>query len=146
MEITSINNIDTDVEFSLVCSICKQEVESSDKFCRNCGKRLYKIPLRVSMDTICRILTKAMRNTSDERASGFPKKDSKEDESYQPTEERNDNKQDASDIQELFGFRVSCPRCRQDKKGCPYIGLDGLCHGIVYPTCPPQYDKCVFDR
>ena len=36
-----------------------------------------------------------------------------------------------------------CPRCKSSAAGCEF--LDGeTCKGVVYPTCPPQYDPCVF--
>ena len=40
-----------------------------------------------------------------------------------------------------------CPRCQQKKEGCDYLDSDGkTCRGIVYPTFPPQYAPCVFNK
>ena len=43
---------------------------------------------------------------------------------------------------------LKCPRCKTEKKGCEFLNpLDGeTCHGVVYPTYPPKYDKCVFAK
>ena len=38
-----------------------------------------------------------------------------------------------------------CPRCKNSKNGCEFYDK-GTCRGIVYPTYPPQYDPCVFER
>ena len=41
--------------------------------------------------------------------------------------------------------RKTCRRCKQCKDGCEFYDK-GICRGIVYPTYPPQYDKCEFDK
>ncbi len=38
-----------------------------------------------------------------------------------------------------------CPRCKNSKNGCEFYDK-GTCRGIVYPTYPPQYDPCVFEK
>ncbi len=37
----------------------------------------------------------------------------------------------------------NCPRCKSTSAGCEFFD-NGICRGVVYPTYPPQYDKCVF--
>lgn len=38
-----------------------------------------------------------------------------------------------------------CPQCRNSKDGCDLYDK-GICRGIYYPTDPPQYDPCVFNK
>ena len=39
-----------------------------------------------------------------------------------------------------------CVRGKTSSTGCEYLSPDGTCHGVVYPTCPPQYDWCSFNH
>lgn len=41
--------------------------------------------------------------------------------------------------------KKTCIRCKQCKDGCEFYDK-GICRGVVYPTNPPQYDKCEFDE
>ena len=41
--------------------------------------------------------------------------------------------------------KKTCKRCKQCKDGCEFYDK-GICRGVVYPTNPPQYDKCEFDK
>lgn len=41
--------------------------------------------------------------------------------------------------------KKTCQRCKRCKDGCEFYDK-GICRGIVYPTNPPQYDKCEFDK
>lgn len=41
--------------------------------------------------------------------------------------------------------RKTCRCCKTCKEGCEFYDK-GICRGIVYPTNPPQYDKCEFDK
>ena len=41
--------------------------------------------------------------------------------------------------------RQKCPRCKNSKDGCEFYDK-GTCRGICYPTYPPQYDPCVFEK
>lgn len=41
--------------------------------------------------------------------------------------------------------KKTCTRCKQCKDGCEFYDK-GICRGVVYPTNPPQYDKCEFDE
>lgn len=36
-----------------------------------------------------------------------------------------------------------CLRGKADNYMCEYRSANGDCHGVCYPTNPPQYDKCV---
>lgn len=38
-----------------------------------------------------------------------------------------------------------CPRCKNSKDGCEFYDK-GTCRGVCYPTYPPQYDPCVFEK
>lgn len=38
-----------------------------------------------------------------------------------------------------------CPHCKNSKNGCEFYDK-GTCRGICYPTYPPQYDPCVFEK
>lgn len=41
--------------------------------------------------------------------------------------------------------KKTCIRCKQCKDGCEFYD-NGICRGVVYPTNPPQYGKCEFDK
>ena len=37
-----------------------------------------------------------------------------------------------------------CIRCKKCPTGCEFLQSDGKCHGVVYPSYPPQYGDCEF--
>lgn len=39
-----------------------------------------------------------------------------------------------------------CVRGKSSCDGCEFLMVGGTCIGVVYPTCPPQFDKCEFLR
>ena len=39
-----------------------------------------------------------------------------------------------------------CSRGKPSCDGCEFLMVGGTCIGVVYPTCPPQFDKCEFLR
>ncbi len=41
--------------------------------------------------------------------------------------------------------RPRCYRCKTSKDGCEFYDK-GFCRGVCYPTYPPQYRKCLFER
>lgn len=41
--------------------------------------------------------------------------------------------------------RPRCDRCKTSKDGCEFYD-GGFCRGVCYPTYPPQYRKCLFER
>lgn len=42
--------------------------------------------------------------------------------------------------------RHVCTRGKSSCNGCEFLMPGGTCTGVVYPTCPPQFDKCEFLR
>ena len=41
--------------------------------------------------------------------------------------------------------KPTCMRCKSCKDGCEFYDR-GFCRGVCYPTYPPKWGKCVFDR
>lgn len=41
--------------------------------------------------------------------------------------------------------KPTCMRCKECKDGCEFYDR-GFCRGVCYPTYPPKWGKCVFDR
>lgn len=39
-----------------------------------------------------------------------------------------------------------CLRGKTSDKDCEFLSDDGICQGVVYPTYPPQMDKCTFHK
>ena len=143
MEIKEINVLGSGMYFCFVCGNCKKHVDDDDKFCRNCGKKLEYLPHVVSVDDIASILTAMLKK---ERLP--PKKI--ESDGVVSVSSDNDDAGKVEDNQkpssEFDALRQSCPRCKSKREGCEFLQRNGECHGIVYPTCPPQYPKCVYDR
>lgn len=44
-----------------------------------------------------------------------------------------------------FDDKPMCDRCKSSKDGCEFYDR-GFCRGVCYPTYPPQYRKCLFER
>lgn len=143
MEIKSIEVLGSGVLFGFVCGNCKKYVDSSDKFCRNCGKELEFLPRIVSVVDVASILTAVFKNKP------LPPKKIEGDVSVSVSPDNDDvgriedNNKPSSEFNAL---KQSCPRCKSQREGCEFLQGDGECHGIVYPTYPPQYPKCVYDK
>lgn len=145
MEIQSIQVIGRSIYLQFICSKCQHSVSSESNFCNNCGRKLEKINRHVPLKDVCTILTAALK--------GKPIPQIDED----LCEETRQEEISATGIVDgsipSRGTKIPsytkplCPRCKGSKKECEfYSPKDGLCHGLVYPTNPPQFDKCVFDR
>ena len=143
MEIRTISVLGSGVCFEFVCGNCKKYVDSGDKFCRNCGKVLEHLPRTVSVADVASILTAVFKQKplppkkieSDGVVSVAPDNDD--------AGRVEDNKKPSSEFDAL---RQCCPRCKSKREGCEFLQGNGECHGIVYPTYPPQYPKCVYDK
>ena len=145
MEIQSLKVIGCSVYLQFICSKCKHSVSSESNFCNNCGRKLEKMNRAIPLKDVCTILTAALKGKP------IPKIDE------DVREETGQEEISATGIiDESISSRENqipsyteprCPRCKGSKKDCEfYSPKDGICHGIVYPTNPPQFDKCVFDR
>jgi hypothetical protein len=139
MEIKEINVLGSGVHFRFVCGSCKKYVDNGDKFCRNCGKELEHLPHNVSVADVASILTAVFKKKpllpNDSVVSVAPDNDD--------AGKVEDNQKPSSEFDAL---RQCCPRCKSTREGCEFLQGNGECHGIVYPTYPPQYPKCVFDK
>ena len=139
MEIKEINVLGSGVHFRFVCGSCKKYVDNGDKFCRNCGKELEHLPHNVSVADVAYILTAVFKKKpllpNDGVVSVAPDNDD--------AGKVEDNQKPSSEFDAL---RQSCPRCKSKREGCEFLQGNGECHGIVYPTYPPQYTKCVYDK
>ncbi|MBO6031894.1 MAG: hypothetical protein J6Q22_10675 [Prevotella sp.] len=136
MEIKALDVFGSGVHFRFVCGNCKKDVEDTDKFCWNCGKKLEHLNRVVSIADVASILTAVFKGNP------LPKTKLKE----KPKEDVGlveDNKNPSPDFDAL---KQSCPRCKSKKGGCEFLQENGECHGIVCPTYPPQYQKCVYER
>ena len=139
MEIKEINVLGSGVHFRFVCGNCKKYVDNGDKFCRNCGKELEHLPSNVSVADVASILTAVFKKKpllpNDVVVSVAPDNDD--------AGKVEDNQKPSSEFDAL---RQCCPRCKSTREGCEFLQGDDECHGIVYPTYPPQYPKCVYDK
>ena len=139
MEIKAINVLGSGVLFSFACGNCKKYVDTGDKFCRNCGKELEPLPRIVSVADVASILTAV-----------FKKKPLLPNDSVVSVAPDNDDagrvEDDKKPSSEFDALRQCCPRCKCTREGCEFLQGDDECHGIVYPTYPPQYPKCVYDK
>ena len=143
MEIKGINVLGSGVLFRFVCGNCKKDVEGTDKFCRNCGKKLDHLPHIVSVADVASILTAVFKGQP------LPPKKIESDGVVSVAPDNDDAgrvEDDKKPSSEFDALRQSCPRCKSKREGCEFLQGDGECHGIVYPTYPPQYPKCVYDK
>ena len=143
MKIKSIMVIGDTVYFRFVCESCKKEVDESDKFCRNCGRELEPMVRVEKLANVASILTAVFK--------GKPLPPKKiESDGVVSVASDNDDAGKVEDNQkpssEFDALRQSCPRCKSKREGCEFLQGNGECHGIVYPTYPPRYPKCVYDR
>ena len=134
MEIKEIIVLGSGVHFRFVCGSCKKYVDNGDKFCRNCGKELEHLPSNVSVADVASILTAV-----------FKKKPLLPNDVVVSVAPDNDDA-DKKPSSEFDALRQCCPRCKSTREGCEFLQGNGECHGIVYPTYPPQYPRCVYDR
>ena len=119
MKYKRLNNQGIRVYFSAACSKCGKDVDISDKFCRNCGHELSQLPVEISMDETCEILTQAVRNA--EETLNVP----------------------PSGLQDI----VNKPKCLHgdcDPSTCGHCLPSGACDVTVLTSNPPQYNMCPF--
>jgi len=145
MEIQSIKVIGCSVYLQFICSKCKHSVSSESNFCNNCGRKLEKMNRTIPLKDVCTILTAALKGKP------IPKID---EDGWEETRQEEisatgiiDGSIPSRETQTPSYTEPRCPRSKVSKKKCEfYSPQDGLCHGICYPTNPPQFYKCVFDR
>lgn len=145
MEIYNLRVIGNKVYLRLVCKSCKQEVLDSDKFCRNCGRKLEQLERVVNVEDVVSILTDVFKW----RKSAQHKADTVSNESEwivaeSSTSVDSDKVEDTKDSSLGFSPHRWCPRSKESKCGCEFLQADGDCHGMCFPTSPPQYPKCVY--
>lgn len=140
MEIKSLKVVGSTLYFRFVCGKCKNEVDSEANFCSKCGSKLEKINRSLPLKSAISILTAVLQNKP-----------------VPPINKEADEK-DGQEVTTATGIIdgsfpsgrpqvTTCPRCKVSKKGCEFYSReDGLCYGIVNPTYPPQYPKCVFTK
>lgn len=143
MEIKSIECIGYNVYFHFVCESCKKDVRDGDKYCRNCGRKLEPMARFASLKVVSSILTAVFKGNP------LPPKKIESDVSVSVSPDNDDvgriedNNKHSSEFNAL---KQSCPRCKSQREGCEFLQSDGECRGIVYPTYPQQYPKCVYDK
>ena len=143
MEIKSLKVIGDKTYFRFVCESCKKEVDEGDKFCRNCGRKLEPMVRVEKLADVASILTAVFK--------GKPLPPKKiESDGFVSVSPDNDEvgrgEDDKKPSSEFDALRQCCPRCKSKREGCEFLQGDDECHGIVYPTYPPQYPKCVYDK
>lgn len=155
MEIKSIKLIGNKFYFGFKCTECKKDVCDEDKYCRHCGRKLEPIQRVENLLYVSSILTAAFK--------GLPLPPKKEPEEQKPVNEPQVYVADGSDsisvdddssisMKSPSGARTTmteqnqdrCPRCKSKKEGCEFLSEDGECHGVVFPTFPPQFGECVY--
>lgn len=132
MKYKRLNNQGIRVYFDAACSKCGKDVDISDKFCRNCGHELSQLPVEISMDKACEILTQAVRN------------------------------QEGKELKDICGGRaqkweetapnvpstiVNKPKCLHggcDPSTCGHCLPSGACDASVLTSCPPKFNMCPF--
>ena len=131
--ITVLGN--TEVSFGFCCSVCNYKVDSTDKFCRECGRKLEPIAHTITMADACKLLTKAMK------ANNIQPKPEKKPKDKVERAVKNDFISEVED--NCTTTSGCCPRHKNSSEGCEFLhGCE--CHGIVFPTYPPQYPECVY--
>lgn len=121
MKYKGISKYDSDgfMELNLGCSKCGKDLIGSENFCPNCGNTLNKRDSRIPVDSIIDMLNDTGKTENEKKKTTWVR------------------------INESTVKR--CPRGRDRMRGCEFLQPDGKCHGVCYPTYPPQYDDCVFD-
>ena len=128
MQITNFRvNRNAGVSFDFCCEGCKSHVSSTDKFCRECGRKLVVIEPKIPMDEACGILTAGLRVKKVQSST-----DDESEKRIAP----------ASNVRRLSNI---CPRCKSSSAGCSFLRPDGKCQGYVLPTHGQEFDECVFE-
>lgn len=145
MEISKLKVIGNKVYFRIVCQTCKKEVWDSDKFCRNCGRKLEQLDRVVNVEDVVSILTDVFKG----RKADQHKADTVSNEGEliwmgSSTSGDADKVEDTKESTLGFSPHRPCPRNKESKCGCEFLQADGDCHGMCFPTNPPQYPKCVY--
>lgn len=140
------------VYFNLACESCKKDVDEKDKFCRHCGRELKPLSRTAEVADIALILSAVYRGEP------LPPKKLKSlediindagDSTINPGDsgiEENDKVATSGESDLTQIVEPVCPRGKSKRDRCEFLCGDGECHGICYPTYPPQYPKCVFDK
>ena len=111
------------IRLDVVCNKCGEGVSHSYTYCPKCGRKLLQLPLTIDLTKLCGILTNELRRDA-ERKEHDPQTDF------------------ALHTPSVEAPTIACPRGRTNPKECEFLDRDGKCLGIVYPTYPPQHDKC----
>lgn len=154
MVIKTLKIVGGKVYFNLACESCKKDVDEKDKFCRHCGRELKPLSRTSEVADIALILSAVYRGEplppkkeSDEKRKELEKLiinapfDSDDRDVDIGENECTITSQDSSGA-----MNQRCPRCKTKREGCEFLQVNGECRGVVYPTYPPQYPKCVFDK
>ena len=151
MEIKSITCIGDKVYFHFVCESCKKDVGDGDKYCRNCGRKLEPMATVASIKVVSSILTKALKVPAEPSSNdGEPEMfvgditigeggSAGDDAACISSKTPSDSKVTMTEQNQ-----PRCPRCKSKKEGCEFLSEDGECHGVVFPTFPPQFGECVY--
>ena len=141
MKYKRLNNQNIRVYFNAACSKCGKDVDLSDKFCRNCGHELSQLPVEISMEKVCEILTQAVRNKEGCASAEKNLKDMCVGRA-QELEETAPNVP-PSGLQDI----VNKPKCLHggcDPFTCGHCLPSGACDASVLTSCPPKYNMCPF--
>ena len=143
--ITVLGN--SEVSFGFCCSVCNYRVDSTDKFCRECGRKLEPIAHTITMADACKLLTESMKANNIQPKPEKKPKDKvervvKDDFSISSAED--ESSADISEVEDNCTTTTGCcPRYKNSSQGCEFLhGCE--CHGVVFPTYPPQYPECVY--
>lgn len=145
MEISRLKVIGNKVYLRFVCKICKKEVWDSDKFCRNCGRKLEQLDRVVNVEDVVSILTDVFKGRkADQHKADTVSHDGELIGPESSTSVDADKAEDNKDLSLAYSPHRMCPRSKEGKFGCEFLQADGDCHAMCFPTSPPQYPKCVY--
>jgi len=120
MKIRHITQLASAIRTDVACAKCGADVDHSFTYCPKCGKKLLQLPSVVKVGKVCEVLTAELRRDAEQ----------KELECNPPPDLT------------VHPPTTACPRGKTNSKECEFLDKDGTCSGIVYPTYPPQLDRC----
>lgn len=131
MKVKGFTVFSAGVRVDVSCSKCGAEVSHTFSYCPKCGRKLCVIAPSLPYDRVCELITSELRDAA-----------AKEEMKHILIVDSVDQLVDHKDPPECKTEPV-CPRCKASALGCEFLMHDGQCMGVVYPTYPPQYDRCV---
>lgn len=122
MKIRHIAQLASAIRTDVACTKCGTDVDHYFTYCPKCGKKLLRLPRVIKVEKVCEVLTAALRRDAEQKEHDLERDPPPDLTVHTPT--------------------TACPRGKTSSKECEFLDKDGTCNGIVYPTYPPQLDRC----